>query len=181
MAAQKIKNKDLQTEVQAQIKIHKQLSFLAFALLLLSCSSNAAFDQYIPIENQQWHSEKSVEFKVNNRDTISKNNVFITVRNNKDYEFSSLFLIAKLEMPNGFKVIDTLEYEMTDPSGNWLGSGFMDLKENKLFYKENVVFSEIGTYKFNIQHATRSINDIEGKNPLKGITDVGLRIEKIQK
>lgn len=167
--------------MKTQIKIHKQLSFLAFALLLLSCSSNPIFDQYSPIENQQWHSEKSVEFKVNNRDTISKNNVFITVRNNKDYEFSSLFLISELEMPNGFKVIDTLEYEMTDASGNWLGSGFTDLKENKLFYKENVVFSEIGTYKFNIQHATRSINDIEGENPLKGITDVGLRIEKIQK
>jgi gliding motility-associated lipoprotein GldH len=167
--------------VQTKIKTPKQLSFLIFALLLLSCNSNAVFDQYSPIENQQWHSEKSLEFKVKNRDTISENNVFITVRNNKDYAFSSLFLIAKIEMPNGFKVIDTLEYEMTDASGNWLGSGFTDLKENKLFYKENVVFSEIGTYKFNIQHATRSINDIEGKNPLKGITDVGLRIEKVQK
>ena len=167
--------------MQTQIKIHKQLSFLTFTFLLLSCNSNAVFDQYIPIENQQWHSERSIEFKVNNQDTISKNNVFITVRNNKDYEFSSLFLIAKLEMPNGFKVIDTLEYEMTDASGNWLGSGFTDLKENKLFYKENVVFSEKGTYKFNIQHATRGINDIEGKKPLKGITDVGLRIEKAQK
>jgi gliding motility-associated lipoprotein GldH len=118
---------------------------------------------------------------VNNLDTISANNVFINIRNNKDYEFSSLFLIAKIELPNGYKVIDTLEYEMTDAAGNWLGSGFTDLKENKLFYKENVVFSEIGTYKFNIQNATRGINDIQGKNPLKGITDVGLSIEKIKK
>lgn len=166
--------------MQTQIKIPKQINILVFSLLLLSCNSNADFDQYIPIENQLWHSENGIEFKVNNLDTISTNNVFINVRNNKDYEFSSLFLIAKLEMPNGFKVIDTLEYEMTDASGNWLGSGFTDLKENKLLYKENVVFSEIGTYKFNIQHATRSINDIEGKNPLKGITNVGLRIEKVQ-
>ncbi|MDD3720965.1 MAG: gliding motility lipoprotein GldH [Lutibacter sp.] len=162
-------------------KINKLLSLAAFTFLLFSCNSNAVFDQYISIENQQWHSDKGIDFIVNNLDTISTNNVFINIRNNKDYEFSSLFLIAKLEMPNGFKVIDTLEYEMTDSSGNWLGSGFTDLKENKLFYKENVVFSEIGTYKFNIQHATRSINDIEGKNPLKGITDVGLRIEKTQK
>ena len=167
--------------MQTQIKIYKQLSLLAFTLLVLSCNSNTVFDQYIPIENQQWHSEKSVDFTINNLDTISNNNVFITVRNNKDYEFSSLFLIAKLEMPNGYKVIDTLEYEMTDSSGNWLGSGYTDLKENKLFYKENVVFSEIGTYKFKIQHATRGINDIEGKTPLKGITDVGLRIEKVTK
>jgi gliding motility-associated lipoprotein GldH len=167
--------------VQTQIKIVKQLSKLAVIFLLFSCNSNAVFDQYITIENQQWHSEKEIEFIVNNLDTISVNNVFINIRNNKNYEFSSLFLIAKLELPNGYKVIDTLEYEMTDASGNWLGSGFTDLKENKLFYKENVVFSEMGTYKFNIQNATRGINDIQGKNPLKGITDVGLSIEKIKK
>ena len=164
--------------MQTQIKIVNQLSLLAVIFLLLSCNSNAIFDQYIPIENHQWPSEKEIEFIVNNLDTISVNNVFINIRNNKNYEFSSLFLIAKLELPSGFKVIDTLEYEMTDASGNWLGTGFTDLKENKLFYKENVVLSEMGTYKFNIQHATRGINDIQGKNPLEGITDVGLRIEK---
>lgn len=167
--------------MQTQIKITKQLGLLAFTLVLLSCNSNVVFDKYIPIENQQWHSENGIDFTVNNLDTISTNNIFINIRNNKNYEFSSLFLIAKLEMPNGFKVIDTLEYEMTDAAGNWLGSGFTDLKENKLFYKENVVFSEIGTYKFNIQQATRGINDIQGKNPLEGISDVGLRIEKIKK
>lgn len=167
--------------MQTQIKIIKQLSLSAIAFLLFSCNSNAVFDQYIPIENQQWHSEKEIEFTVNNLDTISANNVFINIRNNKNYEFSSLFLIAKLELPNGYKVIDTLEYEMTDETGKWLGTGFTDLKENKLFYKENVVFSELGTYKFNIQHATRSINDIQGKNPLEGITDVGLSIEKMKK
>lgn len=167
--------------MQTQIKIHKLLSLLVVAFLLLSCNSNAIFDQYIPIENHQWHSEREIEFIVNNIDTISANNVFINIRNNKNYEFSSLFLIAKLELPNGYKVIDTLEYEMTDASGNWLGSGFTDLKENKLFYKENVVFSEMGTYKFNIRHATRGINDIQGKNPLEGIVDIGLRIEKIKK
>lgn len=167
--------------MRTQIKIIKQLGLLAFTFLLFSCNSNTVFDQYTPIENQQWHSEKGIDFIVNNLDTISLNNVFINIRNNKNYEFSSLFLIAKLELPNGYKVIDTLEYEMTDAAGNWLGSGFTDLKENKLFYKEKVVFSEIGSYKFSIQHATRSINDIQGKNPLEGILDVGLSIEKIKK
>lgn len=180
-AAPKTKNKDPQTKVRTKLKIYKKTGILVFSLFVLSCNSNAVFDQYHPIENHEWHSNKSIDFTLNNLDTISAHNVFINIRNNKNYEFSSLFLIAKLEMPNGYKVIDTLEYEMTDASGKWLGSGFTDLKENKLFYKENVIFSEIGAYKINIQHATRGINDIEGKNPLNGITDVGLRIEKIQK
>ncbi|HEY9169971.1 MAG TPA: gliding motility lipoprotein GldH [Lutibacter sp.] len=167
--------------MQTRKKIDKLLSIAAFTFLLFSCNTNAVFDRYIPIENQQWHSDKEIDFIVNNSDTISTNNVFINIRNNKNYEFSSLFLIAKLELPNGYKVIDTLEYEMTDAKGNWLGTGFTDLKENKLYYKEQVVFSEIGAYKFSIRHATRGINDIQGKIPLKGIMDVGLRIEKTQK
>lgn len=139
------------------------------------------YDQFKPIENHKWHSTDKIDFIVSNSDTISINNVFINIRNNKNYEFSSLFLIAKMEFPSGYQVIDTLEYEMTDLYGNWLGTGFTDLKENKLFYKENVVFSEKGDYKFNVYHATRSVNDIEGENPLQGITDVGLRIEKVKK
>ena len=138
------------------------------------------YDQYRSIENHQWHSKNNIDFILSNSDTISTNNVFINIRNNKDYQFSSLFLIARIEFPSGYQVVDTLEYEMTDSYGNWLGSGFTDIKENKLFYKENVVFSEKGDYKFNVYQVTRSVNDIEGKVPLQGITDVGLRIEKIK-
>ena len=167
--------------MQTIIKKIKALAILVCALLLLSCNSNMVYDQYKPIENYFWLSENSIEFIVNNQDTISRNNVFINIRNNKDYEFSSLFLIAKIEFPNGFQIVDTLEYEMANANGKWLGSGFTDLKASKLFYKENVLFLEKGVYKFNIQQVTRSINDIEGKNPLNGITDVGLRIEKVTK
>ncbi len=166
--------------MQTTINKPKTISIIVGFILLVSCNSNIVYDQYKHIVNFQWPSDNSIEFIVSNQDTISKNNVFINIRNNKDYEFSSLFLIAKIEFPSGFQVVDTLEYEMTDSKGNWLGTGFTDLKENKLFYKEQVVFSEKGDFKFNIQHATRSINDVEGKNPLKGIIDVGLRIEKVK-
>lgn len=138
------------------------------------------YDQYKSIENHEWYSENNLEFIVSNSDTISLKNVFINIRNNKNYEFNSIFLIAKMEFPSGYKVVDTLEYEMTDAYGNWLGSGITDIKENILFYKENVIFSERGDYIFNVQQATRSVSDIEGKSPLQGITDVGLRIEKVK-
>lgn len=149
-------------------------------LLLVSCESSLIYDQYEPIKNHQWSSNNAIEFIVTNTDTISQKNVFINIRNNKDYEFSSLFLITKIEFPKGLRVVDTLEYEMTNANGEWLGAGFTDIKENKLFYKENVVFSEKGNYTFSIQQATRSIRDIDGVMPLSGITDVGLSIEKVK-
>ena len=160
--------------------MNKYFKLFGFYLLLISCNSEKQFDQYKSIENNQWTSNNAIQFIVPNTDTISKRDVFLNIRNNKKYEFSSLYLIAKIEFPSGFKLIDTLEYEMTDAAGNWLGKGFTDVKQNKLFFKENTVLSEQGDYKFNIQQATRGINDIDGKIPLKGITDVGLSIEKVK-
>ena len=160
--------------------MHKQVLFFLCGLLFLSCGENKLYDQFKSVENLEWPPETKFEFIVANSDTISKRNVFINIRNNKNYEFSSLFLISKIEFPSGFKLIDTLEYEMADAQGNWLGQGFTDLKQNKLFYKEEVTLYEKGEYLFNIQQATRGINDVEGEIPLKGITDVGLSLEKVK-
>lgn len=160
--------------------MHKYYLLIVGVLLFVSCDSTMVYDQYQSIENNQWVSNNKIEFIFNNLDTISNKNVFINIRNNKNYEFSSLFLITEIEFPKGLKVIDTLEYEMTTPDGKWLGTGYTDVKENKLFHKENVIFTEEGDYKFSIQQATRSIHDIEGKNPLNGITDVGLSIENVK-
>lgn len=156
------------------------LLIISIAFFVISCTEHKSFDQYKPIKNFEWVQNSAIEFIVNNTDTISKKNVFINIRNNDSYEYSSLFLIVKTEFPSGYKLIDTLEYEMADVEGNWLGKGFTDLKENKLFFKEQVVLPEVGDFKFIIQHATRGINDIEGVQPLKGITDVGLSIEQIK-
>jgi gliding motility-associated lipoprotein GldH len=79
--------------------------------------------------------------------------------------------------PNQYATIDTLEYEMTDATGKWLGNGFSDLKENKLFFKENYIFPKSGNYDIKIIHAMRKGKETDGIESLEGITSVGLRIE----
>jgi gliding motility-associated lipoprotein GldH len=115
---------------------------------------------------------------VNSIDTLNKNNIYINLRNNKDYEFSNLFLIVGIKFPNNYQIVDTLEYEMTTPEGRFLGAGISDVKENKLEYKSNVNFPVVGDYDFQIQHAMRKSRTVDGIEYLNGITDVGLRIEK---
>src|SRR5690606_24464487 len=110
-------------------------------------------------------------------DTVNTYNLFINLRNNSDYQFSNLFLITQMNFPNGKVISDTLEYQMATPSGEWLGTGFGDLKENKLWYKESIRFSEAGEYVIDIQHAMRQSGETEGIGELEGITDVGFRIE----
>ena len=136
-------------------------SLIILLLGLISCDSNRVFDEYQSFENNIWLRSNSVEFQITITDTISKNNLFLNLRNNKDYEFSNLFIIAQISFPDESRVIDTLEYEMTDKVGNFLGSGYTDIKENKLFYKENVRFNQKGLYSVKIEQAMRKIGNIQ--------------------
>ena len=86
----------------------------------------------------------------------------------------------KLEEPSGNTKVDTLEYEMALPTGEWLGKGNGSIKESKLWYKENVVFEESGVYTVNVLHAMRKNGEVNGLDNLEGITDVGNQIEKAQ-
>ncbi|MDH3321881.1 MAG: gliding motility lipoprotein GldH [Flavobacteriaceae bacterium] len=153
--------------------------FFIFIIAISSCTKNMVYDQYQHIENGSWHKDSIVNFTVNSVDTISKNNIYINLRNNKDYEFSNLFLIVGIKFPNNYQIVDTLEYEMTSPEGRFLGTGFSDVKENMLEYKTGVNFPVQGDYNISIQQAMRKTRNIEGLIYLDGITDVGLQIEKV--
>jgi gliding motility-associated lipoprotein GldH len=152
--------------------------FITLSLSVISCNEGEIFNQYKSIEEQLWDKENTVEFKFENTDTVSRKNLFINLRNNNQYPFRTIFLIGKIEFPAGKNLIDTLEYAMTNEYGDFLGSGSTKIKENKLFYKKGVLFEEKGSYKFTIRQATRAIDDIQGLKPLKGITAVGISIEK---
>lgn len=153
--------------------------FLVFAALsIISCDSKREYDSFVSISNNSWETENAVSFLFEITDTINKKDLFLNIRNNEKYSYSNLFLITTLNFPNGKKIVDTLEYEMTDNSGRFLGKGFTGIKENKLFYKENVVFPTAGEYSVSISQAMRKSGEVSGIKSLEGITDVGFRIEK---
>lgn len=156
------------------------IAMLSFLVTLIACDSNGVYDKYITLENSLWEQNKSVDFEFTVTDTVSKNNLFINIRNNNDYEYSNLFLITHINFPNGKKIVDTLQYEMADKTGKFLGSGLSEIKESKLFFKENSIFPLSGDYKISIQQAMRKNGNPDGIEKLKGITDVGLRIEKAE-
>lgn len=142
----------------------------------VSCDTDGTFHSYTSLGGS-WRIDEPVVFEVEDLDTIQNHNIYITVRNNNQYPYSNLFLITEMQYPQGRTVIDTLEYNMAAPDGAWLGDGFGDIKESKLWYKEAVRFRESGIYTFAIQHAVRKNGNISGDPDLQGITEVGLRIE----
>ena len=147
--------------------------------LLISCDDKREYDSYVSIPNNNWNIENKVAFEFTVNDTVSKKNVFLNIRNNNNYEYSNIFLITNLKFPDGQEIVDTLQYKMADKSGNFLGTGYTEVKENKLFYKENKIFPVSGLYQIEISQAMRKSGAVEGIENLNGITEVGFRIEKI--
>lgn len=153
------------------------MPILAF-MLLASCETNTVHSEYKATNDGYWNKDSTISFTFTEQDSLTKNNIFINVRNDETYSYSNLFLIAELNFPTGETIKDTLEYEMSKPDGEWLGTGHGSLKENKLWYKENVVFPVKGVYTLEISHAMRKNGSVDGIMDLKGITDVGFQIEK---
>ncbi|MEN3323869.1 gliding motility lipoprotein GldH [Mariniflexile soesokkakense] len=153
------------------------LFLLIISFVFTSCDPNRVFDVYQPIPNK-WHKDSVVTFNIKVPDSTNAYNLFINLRNTNVYKYNNIFLIVEMVFPHGKTVKDTLEYKMADPSGKLLGIGLTDIKENKLWYKEQVVFKEKGEYVVNIQQAMRENGKVNGVVELEGITDVGFRIEK---
>ena len=154
------------------------VSFLT--LMLVSCDDSQVFDEYKTIDDG-WHRDSIVTFNFDQKASKTPVNLFVNVRNNDEYEFSNLFLIVKMEQPKGKIKVDTLEYQMAHPDGTLMGEGWSDIKENKLWYKENMTFPENGNYKVSIQQAVRQTGKVKGVERLNGITEIGFRIESLQK
>jgi gliding motility-associated lipoprotein GldH len=159
------------------IQTHK-IFIITLLFILVACDKSRVFDEYHSVGGN-WKKNDTVKFNFKQLDTVKKYNLFVNIRNNNDYPFNNLFLIIALQQPGGKVKRDTLHYEMAAPDGTLLGEGFSDIKESKLYYKENFRFSKAGEYKISIQHALRQAGKIEGVQELKGVSDVGFRIESL--
>ncbi len=156
-------------------------SRFCFSIILLiatGCNEALVYSDYKATTNGAWNKDDVKKFEVSSLDSIQPYNVFIMVRNDNTFPFSNLFLIADIQTPDDQIIRDTLEYEMALPDGRWLGKGYGSVIENKLWYKENIVFSNPGVYTIQLVHAMRQTGQVEGLNNLKGITDVGIEIER---
>lgn len=157
--------------------MNKVLMLFLSVVLLASCESNIVFSETRAMDGY-WGQDEVVEFKLPQLDSLKNYNLFVNIRNSNEYKYNNIFLIVSINFPYGKTVTDTLEYRMANPDGSWMGQGVGSIKENKLWYKENVRFFENGIYNVTIEQAMRNNGAVEGVLKLEGITDVGLSIEE---
>lgn len=156
---------------------HTILSVLILGLIF-ACSKPPFFMDYQDFDGH-WPTLKKVVFDIDAPIDHSVN-MMIYIRNNRQYPFSNLFLIARLKTGDSLLLCDTLEYAMANEQGQWLGKGFLEVKESKLWWKENYELPTADNLNVQLEHALRFNGSEQGMDPLLGIVGVGFAVEILE-
>lgn len=143
---------------------------LFLVLYLASCDSKRFFEENKSLKDGVWMSTNFPSFNVAITDTLSRYDIFLNLRNDGIYPFSNLYLFIHTTLPGGKRATDTVECQLADPDGKWRGTG-TDLKFNRFLFQRGMKFPRKGAYRFELEQAMRV-------KALRGIRDVGIRIEK---
>ena len=147
----------------------------SFLLILIfsvgACDSKRFFEENQTIENGVWNVRNKVAFRVDITDSFARYDIYLNVRNDGTYPYSNLYLFIHTELPGGKTATDTVECQLADPDGKWRGSGIGNMKFNRYLFQKGMIFPEKGLYIFEIEQAMRV-------NELKGVRDIGIRLEK---
>ena len=138
---------------------------------LLGCDSARVYEENVGFPNEIWNADKPAVFTVPVKDTVSRHRFFFNLRNTGQYPYSNMFLFLTTIYPDTSFSVDTIELMLADPSGNWLGAGSGGIYENKILFKNNVIFPDTGNYTFTVTQGMRM-------EELPHVLDIGLRIEK---
>ncbi len=148
------------------------LTVFVAAFFLVSCTGNDIYHQYVSIDKDGWNASQPAVFNVEVTDTISDFDVVLNIRS-ADYTYQNLFLFAKSMSPDSIVVCDTLNCILADNQGKWLGKGIGSTHSLPILYMSNINFPRKGLYTFQISQGMR-------ENSLKGISDIGLRIQRVE-
>ena len=153
------------------MKLVRILCVVILGVLALSCDSNRVYEKYEDIPDFEWSQDHVLRFEVDITDTIQAHDLYVNVRNSGGYQYSNLWLFVRSTSPDNQISDRKLELKLADKTGQWFGSGFGDLFDLQVPYQQKYVFPKSGKYVFEI---VQGMYD----EKLKGIANVGIRIEK---
>jgi gliding motility-associated lipoprotein GldH len=133
----------------------------------------AVMDHNTEIPNHNWSYVSRIKYDVKIEDETVPYNLYFNLRVAGGYKYSNIFILFK-QISRGNKTATTrYEYKLAGADGEWLGSGSGNLYNYQLPLRTQYKFPARGTYHFEIEQNMRD-------NPLHDVSDVGLRVEKIQ-
>jgi|AOAMet1_03_M0_10_1038530.scaffolds.fasta_scaffold01455_2 gliding motility-associated lipoprotein GldH len=160
-----------ETRGKQMVRFFMTVSGVVLLLGLTSCGSDTLFAGSKPLDPAVgWASDDVAKFDWQVSDTLKRHDFFIDLRHNQEYPFTNLYLFVDYTFPNGLTRKDTISCELADERGRWFGSGFGNLIEHRIGFRQQTGFPLRGDYTIKIAHGMRV-------DPLPGMLDVGFRLE----
>jgi len=166
--------------------IKKLILSTVTACLLIACTSNDIYFSYSTLPEEIWEKDSALTFTFAVTDTAARYNIYVNIRNTSDYPYQNFWFFLYREREkrlgiNGDTVFvsrqtlpgDTVECYLADQRGKWLGNGVGAAYDMSVLVESGAKFTATGIYRYRIVQAMR-------EDRLKGIRNVGLRVEKMK-
>jgi len=148
------------------------MMFSACVALLSGCTDkNAVMDESVEIANHNWTYINTTKFSFKIDDEKVPYNLYMNLRVTGDYKYSNIFVLISQSGPGVKNAQQRYEMRLATKGGEWLGKGSGNLYSYQEPFLVNHLFPAKGTYTFIIEQNMRD-------NPLREVSDVGLRVEK---
>jgi gliding motility-associated lipoprotein GldH len=133
-------------------------------------NKSTVIDLNTPVPDHNWAYLNKFGFAVKIDDNTRPYKLYMNLRVTGDYKYSNLFVLITEVGPD--KKAKTSRYELTlaGKDGEWLGKGTGNLYSYQLPFITNYKFPAKGLYQFYIEQNMRD-------NPLREVSDVGMRVE----
>jgi gliding motility-associated lipoprotein GldH len=153
----------------------KHFYLAAFSGVLLSFSGctdkSAILDQNTQIINHNWIWVNKIKYATKIEDEKIPYNLYMNLRVTADYRYSNLFVLISQTGPDKKTSVKRYELKLASKDGEWFGKGSGNLYSYQLPFITNYRFPAKGIYTFQIEQNMRD-------NPLREVSDVGLRVER---
>ena len=141
-------------------------------LVLISCSNKQTTEQYKVFSEQKWNTDSVVVFSLNNKDSITPQDIVLKIRHSTEYKFQNLYVFTLFRGS-----LDTVEIVLSEKNGKWLGKGFGDVREMDVVLRKNIFLETNSKNKIIIEQAMRYGDSSEITN-LDGVIAVGISTHK---
>ena len=148
--------------------------FLFLICFATSCKQVNLYERIQNIPKAEWRGDFKPTFSFEIQDTSALYNLYVTIRHTNTYPFNNIWLLASIQLPG-----DTVREQKLDlplaGTDKWLGIGMDDIYEHRIVLTTRPIpFKRTGTAVFSLQNIMR-------QDPLPGIMQVGIRVEKIDR
>lgn len=142
-------------------------------VFLASCDAKRVFEKNIALQDAEWNYLEKPVFEVEIKDTQALYNLHVNFRYEAEYPYNNIFFLLNTYAPDSAVNSERVECVLFDNYGLPKGKGLGDMFFVQYKIRSKMRFPKPGQYHFILEQNMRT-------DHLKGVHDVGLRLEKAE-